>query len=340
MSSCSTISLEFGKTRTVSVIILGYNSRRFLCRCLSSVLLTDYPNFEVVFVDNNSQDGSADFVMSTFGKSNIQVVQLRQNSGFSVGNNVGASHAKGDYFMFLNPDTSVNPECLANLVEVMEADPTIGIVQPKLLQNKHGLIDSTGAFINNFGLVWSRGSGEKDVGQYDFLSKIFYAKGAALMVSRDLWTKLEGFDPLFFTYFEETDLCWRAWKLGYSVVYVPNAVVYHSGGSSLRNAPYHTKYHEARGRLALLLKHYSFKKIFKYVPVLLLFYVLNVFRQLLSGNRLGAIAIVKGTLWCLIHFQRIWMCKKSFAEKKVELDMNFSEEIRTLFEHTPKTVWL
>jgi GT2 family glycosyltransferase len=318
----------------VSVIILGYNSRRFLDACLSSVFQTDYPNFEVVFVDNNSQDGSADFVSTTFGKNKITVLRLNHNSGFSVGNNFGASYAKGDYLMFLNPDTSVNPEWLKTLVEVLEANPTIAIVQPKLLQTERDLIDSTGAFINRFGLVWSRGSDEKDVGQYNTISRIFYAKGAAFMVSHKLWNDLQGFDPLFFTYFEETDLCWRAWKVGYSVSYVPNSVVYHWGGGSLRNVPFQTKFHEARGRLALLIKHYSYKEYFTRIPVLFLLYSANVVRQLLGRNKFSAIAIIKGTFWCLINFKRIWVTKSSFIEK-----VHFGGELTTLFEDVPRNIW-
>ena len=151
--------------------------------------------------------------------------------------------------MFLNPDTRICEKTVGSLVESLEKDPKVGIIQPKLLQNSCGVIDSTGAFMNNLGIIYNRGSGEFDVGQYDYSCDIFYAKGAAFLIRRSLWESLGGLDPLFFIYFEETDLCWRSWKLGYSVKYEPKAIVYHFCGGTLKKVPSQTKYHEAKSSL-------------------------------------------------------------------------------------------
>ena len=308
------------KSPFVSVVILNYNCRKFLGNCLSSALNTSYPNYEIILVDNNSNDGSVEFVLQKFNSNLIKVVKLTKNYGFAAGNNLGAKHANGDYMVFLNPDTEVDPDCLKNLVYALENNSSIGVAQPKLLlmNKKHACMhfDSAGGYINPYGLVWIRGAGEKDEGQYDEITEIFYAKGAALIIRRDLWDKLRGFDPAFFTYYDETDLCWRAWNMGYKVVYVPKAIVYHVGGGILKHVPYHLKFHEARGRLTILIKNYSLKNIFRYVPGVLLLHSFNVARQLAKGNGLASIAIVKGTLWCIFNFKRVWTVRKK-AEKSL-----------------------
>jgi GT2 family glycosyltransferase len=233
------------------------------------------------------------------------VISLDKNYGFAAGNNFGVPYKNNDYLVFLNPDTNVHPNWLSFLVTAMENDSKIGIAQPKLLQIDDKLIDSTGGFINSQGLVWSRGYNQKDRGQYDNALSIFYAKGAALIIRNDLWFKLKGFDPLFFVYYEETDLCWRAWEHDYKVVYVPNAIVYHAGAGVLKKVPDFTKYNEAKGRLLILLKHCSKEEIIKNCSILLFLHALNTLRQFSEGNMKSGLAIIKGTFWCLVNLRKV-----------------------------------
>jgi len=317
----------------VSIIILNYNGKRFLHRCLSSLLKSDYPDYEVIFVDNNSTDGSVKFVLQHFkNMKNLKIIKLSKNYGFSIGNNIGAKHAEGNYLAFLNPDTEANPNWLKKLVEVMNSDSSIGVAQPKLLLIDSKRFDTAGCFLNPYGLTWSRGSEEEDKGQYDKIKEIFYAKGAALIIRRDLWSKLGGFDPIFFIYYEETDLCWRAWNHGYKVVYVPEAKVFHFGGAVLKNIPYHVKYHEARGRPILLIKNYSPKNVFRYVPLTIILQLLNAIRQLLKGSLSSALAVVKGTVWCIIHFGKTWRARK-VAERSIK-----NQDRRRVFRLMKKNV--
>jgi GT2 family glycosyltransferase len=289
---------------SVTVIILNYNCQTFLANCIESLLLTNYSNLKIVLVDNNSEDRSLELVKQQFGEK-IQILSLDKNYGFSKGNNFGAANKNSDYLVFLNPDTKVHPNWLHYLISTMERDSKIGIAQPKLLQMNGKLIDSTGGFIDSQGLVWNRGHNEKDLGQYDKSSNIFYAKGAALIIRNDLWLKLKGFDPLFFVYYEETDLCWRAWENGYKVAYVPNAVVYHASSGVLKKVPEFVKYNEAKGRLLVLLKHYSKNEIVKNCVILIIFHSLNTLRQFTKGNMRSGLAILSGTLWCLTNLRKI-----------------------------------
>jgi len=242
-------------------------------------------------------------------------VPLTKNYGFAAGNNFGAMHANGRYLVFLNPDTEVTAPWLEHLVFVLESNPNIGIAQPELLKLDNGRIDSAGGFIDHYGLVRVRGSNEKNVRQYTRVTEIFYAKGAAIIVRRNVWDKLGGFDPIFFTYFEETDLCWRSWEIGYSVVYIPDSKVYHFGGGSLNQVPIHTKFHEAKGRIVLLAKHYSIGEIFRYIPVLLSLYAFNAVRHISTRNSRALVAILKATIWCCLNFQEIWLSRIRSREK-------------------------
>jgi GT2 family glycosyltransferase len=268
------------------------------------LLSTNYPNFRILLVDNHSDDRSLELITQEF-KEKIQVLSLDHNYGFAEGNNLGAANENSDYLVFLNPDTNVDPDWLSHLVSTMESDSNIGIAQPKLLQMDRKRIDSTGGFIDSYGLAWSRGHNEIDSGQYDRFPIIFYAKGAALIIRKELWNKLRGFDSLFFVYYEETDLCWRAWESGYRVVYVPSAIVYHAGGGVLNKVPSFIKFNEAKGRLLMLIKHYSKKEFIKKGGILLVLHTLNILRQFAIGDARSGLAIFRGTLWCLVNFKKI-----------------------------------
>ena len=303
----------------VSVIILNYNAREYLDGCLRSVLNSNYDNLEVILVDNASTDGSVEFVLERFGNSGIKVIRLKRNYGFSIGNNKGAEYATGKYLVFLNPDTEVDPDWLGPLVEVMEKNPDIGVAQPLVLMSDGKHVDSAGCWINPYGLVFTLGHGREDGKHYTGVYDIFYAKGCALMIRREVWERLGGFCPLFFTYYEETDLCWRVWRLGYRVVCVPESVIYHAGGGTLKKVPFHVKYHEARGRIAVLIRNHTFFNVMKYVPVTLLLHVLNIARYVLKREVKAAWAIIKGTFWALRNFRRIWASRVEFPRDDLAL---------------------
>lgn len=139
-------------TPTVSIIIVNFNGLKHLNKCLSSVLKTEYSNFEIVLVDNGSSDGSVDYVKKNFAVERLKLIELPQNRGFAEGNNSGVKKARGKYIVLLNNDTEVDSEWLTPLVNTMESDAGIGAAQPKiLLMNRRNRFDSAGNFINLIG---------------------------------------------------------------------------------------------------------------------------------------------------------------------------------------------
>ena len=267
----------------VSVVILNWNGKHFLKNCLSSVLNSDYPNFEIIFVDNASIDGSVEYVLKNFGfDKRLKVIKNNKNLGYTGGNNVGIKYAKGKYVVLLNNDTKVEPSWLRELVKVMELNPDVGIAQSKLLLlNNPRLIDCAGGFIDPFGYGYERGHLEKDKGQYDKVDNIFYSKGASIIIRREILKKVGLFDEDFFMYFDEADLCWRVWLAGYRVVLCPTSIVYHmsEGVTGSLEGKIRRFYYITRNSLTSMIKNYSFKSLIKYLPIRIF---LDLFRLIIN----------------------------------------------------------
>ncbi len=264
---------ELNNQPLVSVIMLNYNGVALIERCLGSVLNSDYPNFEVLFVDNASTDQSVTFAKEKFGRDQrLRIVQYRENFGFAQGNDKAVREAKGEYLVFLNTDTEVTPPWINELVKVMESDRTVGSAQSKLLGlADREIFDGVGDVMDFYGGAFSLGHGEKDLGQYQTLREIFSARGAAFIVRRSIFEDVGMFDPKFVSFLEDIDLGWRIWLNGYRVVYVPKSVVYHLGGATLKKLNkvlvVRTDIRSRRNQVVMMIKNYDLKNIVKYVPV-------------------------------------------------------------------------
>jgi GT2 family glycosyltransferase len=293
----------------VSVVIVNYNSKRFLQQCIDALKKTQYPALEVIIVDNASADGSAEFLTADYSNDKmITLVLLSRNHGFSLGNNIGARRAHGKYIVFLNPDTEVDPLWLANAIPHFEADQTIGAAQPKLLR-QDGFFDSSGGFLTNYGFGWCRDQGNPDKGQNMVSEEIFFAKGAALITRTELFRRIGGFDPLFFFFYDEIDLCWRIWMSGTRIIYLPTSLVHHYGSAVLRKHQYYVRYFEARGRIIMLMKNHAPRNLgYSLLPLLLL--GPNLIRQIGYNDGVAAMAMIKGTFWWIVNFPKIWAARK------------------------------
>jgi len=223
----------------VSVIIVNYNGGDITLKSIVSVLNSDYPNLEVIVVDNGSTDGSVEKV-EKLGSPQVKVIKLGRNTGFSFANNVGARAARGPLLFFLNNDAFVERSTISTLVEMYKAlaerGIRVGALQPKLVTVNGLYYDGAGDYIDYFGHPFILGHGDVNRGQYDCLREIFSARGAALMMHRDLFLAVGGFDEGFFMGLEDVDLGWRLRALGYRNFYVPQAVVYHIGGYSVKRS--------------------------------------------------------------------------------------------------------
>jgi GT2 family glycosyltransferase len=296
---------------TISVIILNFNGRRHLGAildgCVASVLASDYPCFEALFVDNASMDDSVSYIEAKFGKDKrLRFVRNERNLGFTEGNNVGIRQARGEYVVLLNTDTKVDSGWLRALVEA--AKPAeVGAVQSKLVQmGNPQLLDCAGGLVDAYGYHFERGRGEP-AAKYNRAAEVFYGKGACLLLKRSVLAQTGLFDPEIFLYFDEVDLCWRIWLSGHKVVYAPDSLVQHASGStasSLQSA--RKQFFYTRNHLMVLLKNYDLTSATTSATASLLFEARNVALFLTRRKPLASWAILNGILWNVAHLRRTW----------------------------------
>lgn len=219
-------------TPDVSVIVLNYNGRRWLKPCLDALASQrDAPPFEVIFVDNASADGSAEFVRAHY--PGVRVEETGSNLGFAEGNNVGARVAQGRLLAFLNNDTVAAPDWLGTLARALDDKPGFGSATSRILfADDPRRVDSAGDGYLRAGGAYKRGYGQA---AEDFAQscEVFGACGCAMLMKRALFEKLGGFDPAFFLVYEDVDLSYRAQLLGARCWYAADAVVHHAGSGTM-----------------------------------------------------------------------------------------------------------
>ncbi len=296
----------------VSVIILNYNGRKhlgpLLITCVNSVLLTDYPSFEVLFVDNASTDGSVDFIESRFGKNKkLRIIRNSRNYGFTEGNNIGIRKSASNLIALVNSDTRVEPKWLTSLVNTIKSQPRVGVVQSKLLlMNSPELLDCAGGLVDYYGYHFERGRGE-EASDYNSNDTVFYAKGAAILIKRIVLKETGLFDPDFFMYFDEVDLCWRIWLSGYKVMFAADSIVYHASGSTASKLTHQNRmFFYTRNHLMVLIKNYSLQQLSKAIAVSILYEMRNAALSLARRRPLVSLAIVKGFFWNWLHLRETW----------------------------------
>ena len=234
----------------VSIIIINYNGKLYLEKCLESIKKINYDNLEIIVVDNNSTDGTMEFLVQNF--PSIITLKLDKNYGFAKPNNIAAKIAKGDFLVFLNNDTEVTPNFLTELVQVLVGNDQIGICQSLLLK-PDGEIDSSGDFIDTIGVVYN----SKE--PIDKIREISSARGASMIIRKKLFLDLEGFDEKFFVSFEDVDLGWRTWIMGYKVVINPKSIVYHYGGKTHHSIKNEISFHGLKNQVSIKITNFEIK---------------------------------------------------------------------------------
>jgi len=212
----------------ISVIVVNLDGRALLGECLESIAAQQYPptQVQVILVDNGSTDDSVSFVRGNFPQ--VQIVEAGHNLGFAAGCNLGARQATGQFLAFLNNDARADPGWLRALVEATSGDPEIACVASKMLDQDGTTIDFVGTAMNLSGRAFQLDEGlPASPGWYDEAREVLAPCGAAMLVRRDLFWQLGGFDEEFIAYYEDVDLGWRLWLAGYRVWFAPGAVVRH-----------------------------------------------------------------------------------------------------------------
>jgi GT2 family glycosyltransferase len=213
-------------TPKVTALVVSYNSKDIIEPCLQSLIDQDYPNLEILVVDNASADGTAEFIRKTF--PSVRVIDSGSNLGFAGGNNLGFEISDAEYFVLLNQDAIALRNFITELTRVATLDPRIAAVAGKMLMDRcPSLLNSAGSEINEAGWGGDRLVGDKDDDSSPLPIEVFGGCGGALLLRSEALRKVGGFDTKFFMYYEDTDLCWRFRAAGYHNYYAPLAVVRH-----------------------------------------------------------------------------------------------------------------
>ena len=245
--------------------MVSYNCREKLLACLDSALASLPVDCEIIVVDNGSTEGNADAVAERFPRA--MLIRSADNLGFGGGCNRGAGQSRGEYLVFLNPDTLVEPGWLDALLKPFANHPAVGLTTSKiLLRNDPDRLNACGNDIHITGLTLCRGAGQSR-NRFPRCETVGAISGAAAAIPADLFRKLGGFDDDFFLYLEDTDLSWRARMAGRESVYVPDSIVLHD--YELRITAKKVFWQE-RNRLLMLLKSLRWPTLVLLMPSLCL----------------------------------------------------------------------
>ncbi|MGI8426580.1 MAG: glycosyltransferase [Actinomycetota bacterium] len=211
----------------VSIVVLNFNGKRFLDPCLESLTKQSFPSSstEILFVDNASSDGSVDHVRAHW--PSVRVVELRTNLGFAAGINAGVKASTGKFVALINNDAVAEPDWVTKGLEGFNKGSDVGMVASKILTMDGKTIDYAGGALSFYGHGYKVGVNEPDEGQFDRPAETLFASGCALFMQRQLFLETGGFDEDYFAFFEDVDLGWRLWIMGYRVLYEPSSVVRH-----------------------------------------------------------------------------------------------------------------
>lgn len=252
----------------LSVIIVNWNAREFLARCLETVFASEFDgDFEVIVVDNNSPDGSVEFIRERYPR--VKVIANRDNPGFARGNNQAIREARGEYILLLNPDTEIKPDTLQVMADFMRERPDCGMAGCKVL-NPDGTLQPAcrrsiptpaDAFFKLAGIsrLFPR---SPRFARYnltylpeDRLCAVDAVSGSFLFTRREVVEKIGLLDERFFMYGEDLDWCRRAQQAGYRNYYVPAASIVHYHGQSSAKRPLRTAYYFYQAMYLFYCKH-------------------------------------------------------------------------------------
>lgn len=278
----------------ISIIIVNHNGEKWLDGCMESIRKQTYDNYETIIVDNKSTDESVKLIKTKYPE--VRLIESGKNDGFSVSNNLGMKHANGNILAFVNPDVYFDENFLRGLWEYKENNK-LGIAGPTIL-------DFQGKSHYRGGLL--------SIDAYGYMGcarDTFFVEGCALMIGKEDFNRLGGFDEKYFMYSEDIDLCWRAMMFGMKVGMTDEVSLHHYGGGSLGNTSsykyersvhvvsYMRRYEVEKNNLRNILKNYRLINLLWTLPIFLMIGLGEGLFYVLIGNVKAAGLLLKALIW-------------------------------------------
>ncbi len=264
-------SMNSLKVPYVIVLILSYNGKHLLEDSISSYLKNDYPNFKVVVIDNGSKDGTKEWVEENYPQVKVlrTDVNLKYSGGFNLGLEYAFKNKNADFVLITNNDVKADKNVITELVNVALKDPSYGFVTGKVYYyDQPDVLQTVGKYEDP--IRWNGehiGNGEKDIGQYDEESERIFADDIYMLVRREVYDTVGGYDTMFAFQSEEYDWQARAKKAGFKIYYTPKAKIWHKESATIGKRSAFKAYYDARNPMLVILKHKSpefFKRYFWY----------------------------------------------------------------------------
>jgi len=267
----------------VSIIIVTWNSKKHLPTCLNHLVEQTFQDFEVIIIDNGSEDDILDGLQNKYPSLSLHIHKLDSNKGFAVANNIGARLASGDWLALLNADAFPEREWLTRLVEATESNPNACFASRQIQANSPDLLDGEGDVYHISGLAWRRNYGHPIREKYE-VEEIFSPCAAAAVYPRQTFLEAGGFDEEYFSYQEDVDLGFRLRLKGLHCYFVPQAIVHHVGSASTGKYSDFAIYHGHRNLVWTYVKNMPSLLFWLFLPLHFFMSFLTILRFLRSGN--------------------------------------------------------
>lgn len=298
-------------TTDISIIIVNFNGRKLSGKCLNSVFLEKAKSFEVIVVDDGSTDKSTALLekIRLNKYKQLQIIALEKNVGAAEARNIGARKSTGKYLFFLDNDTELQPDWHDKIINFFDLHNKVGLAQVKILKKGTKNYDYAGDFLGPFGFLIERARGAIDIGQFDYVKKIFALKSAAMIIRREVFKTLGGFDKDYHIFLEDTDIAWRCWLIGYEVVFLPTITVYHAYGTKEKDQIVYIKnqvvYRGCRNTIMTLIKNLGLRKLIFILPANTACWLVLAILFFIRFDTYKGFAILKGIFWNTLNLGSI-----------------------------------
>jgi len=322
----------------VDVLVLNYNGLEHLPVCLKSLILQTYNNYRIILVDNGSIDKSIEYTKENFPQ--VKIIHSEKNLGTTSGFNFGARHAEGEYLLFLANDLEAEPNLIEELVKEIQKDSRIAICSGKMMKfDRRDIIDYNGFKIDVFAFPYAPGHNEKDTGQGQELIDVV-PTGTVLLIKRNVFQEVGGYDDSFFALGDEIDLWWRIRLVGYRSVINHNAVVYHKAAVTFRKFKRaRLRFYSEKNSLRILLKNYSLSTLIFILPLYFIFFISEALFYIFILRADMLRAVLEALIWNLNNLKdtlsqrRIIQSKRKINDRQLLRDFLFkSLKLEIFFE--------
>ncbi len=282
----------------ISVIIANRNGASFLSDCLTSLYSEQSDAFEVIVIDDASTDNSVEILQRFKHHKRLHLVTETSQIGAAEARNKGVALSQGSYVFFLDSDTTVERPWVSPILTFFAENTACGMAQVKLLRKNSSTYDYAGDFVSPFGFLVDRARTAQDTGQFDNIVPIFSGKSAALIAKKSVVLQVGGFDRDYMIFLEDTDIMWRTWLAGYTVLFFPGVTVYHAYGTKDKSFDFYIKnkvhYRGSKNTILTHTKNWGMGRLLFVLPIQLATWTILGTLFLLKGDRIKGTALLTG----------------------------------------------